>query len=136
MNKVVLLGRLTKHPEVRILEQTNTKVVNFTLAVNRRYTKQGEETQTDFINIVAFAKSAEFAEKFFKKGLQICLSGRIETRSWDDDNGIRHYATNVIAEEFDFADSPKKTDASILNSSTPVNSNETDEVFSDDELPF
>ena len=107
MNKVILLGRLTKDPDVRYSQATNTKVALFSLAVERKYVKQGEERQTDFINIICYSKNAEFAEKYFKQGLKIALSGRIETRNWTDDNGVKHYTTNVIAEEFDFADSPK-----------------------------
>jgi len=133
MNKVILLGRLTKDPEIRYSQKTQLKVVTFTLAVNRKYVKQGEERQTDFINIVAYSKSADFAEKYFKKGLQICVSGRIETRSWNDDNDIKHYATNVIAEEFDFADTLKKDDnkAHII----PEDSSE-DNFTNLDDLPF
>ena len=145
MNKSILLGRLTKKPEIRYSQTNNLMVAHFTLAVNRRYVKQGEERETNFINIVAYSKLAEFAEKYLKTGLQICISGRIQTRSWDDKNGQRHYATEVVAEEIDFADSPKKADESILwaNNNTAINSKSTsstkdiDEVISsDDDLPF
>ena len=81
MNKSILLGRLTKAPEIRFSQANNKKVATFTLAVNRKYVKQGEERQTDFINIVAWDKLADFAEKYLKTGLQICLSGRIQTRN-------------------------------------------------------
>lgn len=114
-------------------------IANFTLAVNRKYVKQGEERQADFINIVAFSKLAEFANKYLRQGLQICVCGRLQTRNYEDKNGIRRYVTEVIAEELDFADSFKKEDDSILNSDKPVNTQEnTDgEVFpSEDDLPF
>ena len=84
MNKSILLGRLTKDPEIRYSQTNNMMIANFTLAVNRKYAKAGEERQTDFINIVAYSKLAEFAEKYLKQGLQICICGRIQTRTWED----------------------------------------------------
>ena len=144
MNKVILLGRLTKKPEIRYSQTNNIKVANFLLAVNRQYVKPGEERQTDFFNIVAYSKLAEFAEKYLNQGIQICISGRIQTRTYEDNNGQKRYVTEVIAEEINFADSPKKADTNILNSSTPVQAekneqteNKDDEViiFNDD-LPF
>lgn len=142
MNKSILLGRLTKAPEIRYSQSNNIKVANFTLAINRKYVKQGEERQADFINIVAYSKLAEFAEKYLKQGLQICVCGRIQTRTWEDNNGQKRYATEIIAEEIDFADSIKKeqADASILSASSKVETEQTDsnncEVIGDDDLPF
>lgn len=142
MNKVILLGRLTKDPEIRLSQKNNTKIANFTLAVNRKYASEGEERQTDFINIVAFSKLAEFAEKYLKQGLQIALCGRLQIRNYEDTNGQKKYVTEVIAEEIDFADSIKKTDdTSILNAGS-TNSNEQNTentdvtVIGDDDLPF
>ena len=141
MNKTILLGRLTKKPEIRYSQTNNIKVANFTLAVNRQYVKPGEERQTDFINIVAYSKLADFTEKYLDKGLQICVCGRIQTRVWTDNNNTKNYITEIIAEEINFADSPKKTDESILNSNVPVNSQaqenmDNDVISSDDDLPF
>lgn len=147
MNKVILLGRLTKNPEIRFSQKNNIKVANFTLAVNRKYVAPGEERQADFINIVAYSKLAEFVEKYLKQGLQICICGRIQTRTYDDNNGIKRYVTEIIAEDITFADSFKKQgpDESILNSSTPTNANNTqtennensdDFVLASDDLPF
>lgn len=141
MNKAILLGRLTKAPEIRYSQASNMKVATFTLAVNRKYVKTGEERQADFISIVAYSKLAEFVEKYLNTGLQICVSGRIQTRSWDDQNGQKRYATEVIAEEIDFADSPKKADESILNASTTQNSQsiqnaENEFALEVDDLPF
>lgn len=135
MNKVILLGRLTKDVETRYTQSTNTQVSSFTLAVNRRFTKDGEQ-QADFINIVAWSKIAEFCSKYFKKGQQIAVVGRIQTRSYDNQDGKKVYVTEVIAEEAYFADT-KKTgpDESILGSSTPVTNNDF-EIMSDDSLPF
>lgn len=138
MNKIMLLGRLTKDVETRYTQTNNSLVATFTLAVNRRFAKEGEERQTDFINIVAWGKTGEFCSKYFKKGLQVALVGRLQTRSYEDNNGQKKYITEVIAEEVYFADSNNRqtTDSNILNS--PVNTQIEDEgIFSsDDELPF
>lgn len=111
-------------------------VASFSLAVNRRFVKQGEERQADFINIVAWNKTAEFCSKYFKKGQQVGIIGRIQTRNYEDDNKVKHYVTEVVAEEVYFADSKKGgADESILGSSTPVN-NEFESIQDDDDLPF
>ena len=133
MNKVVLMGRLTKDPEVRYTQTNNTLVASFTLAVNRRFAKEGEERQADFINIVAWAKTGEFCSKYFTKGQQVGIIGRIQTRSWDDDEGNKRYATEVIAEEAYFADSKK--DGSN-NTQTSTSEENPYEITSDDDLPF
>ncbi|MCL2355206.1 MAG: single-stranded DNA-binding protein, partial [Oscillospiraceae bacterium] len=86
MNKVTLMGRLTRDPEVRYTQTNNTLIASFSLAVNRRFVKQGEERQADFINVVAWSKTGEFCSKYFKKGQQVGIIGRIQTRSWEDDN--------------------------------------------------
>ena len=141
MNKVMLLGRLTKEPEIRFSQLNSTMIVNFTLAVNRKYVKQGEERQTDFINILTFSKLADFAQKYLKKGLQICISGRIQTRSWEDNDGHNHYTTEIVAEEIYFADSLKKSDESVplatpsVNSSNEINQDE-EVILNGDDLPF
>ena len=111
MNKVILMGRLTKDPEVRYTQTSNTLVASFALAVNRRFVKQGEERQADFFNVVAWGKTGEFCSKYFKKGQQVGVIGRLQTRTWDDDKG-RHYITEVVAEESYFADSKRDGEAS------------------------
>ena len=126
MNKVILMGRLTKDPEVRYTQNNNTLVANFSLAVNRRFVKQGEERQTDFINIVAWSKTGEFCSKYFKKGQQVGVIGRIETRNYEDKEGNKRYVTEVIAEEAYFADSKKET---VEEETVPL----TD---TDDDLPW
>jgi len=116
MNKAFLIGRLTRDPELRYT-QSNIPVCNFTLAVDRRF-KQENGPQADFIPIVAWQKTAEFCAKYFQKGRKVAVSGRIETRTWEDDQGVKHYVTEVIAEEVDFADSKKDTEnnqASVNN---------------------
>ena len=140
MNKVILLGRSTKDPEIRVT-QNNAKVAKFTLAVNRKYVKEGEERQADFFTILAFSKLGEFAEKYLKTGLQINVCGRLQTRVWTDDDGEKHYVTEVIAEEIYFADSIRKTEPSVrdLCAGTTDNQNKQDEeriTPDDDDLPF
>ena len=141
MNKVILMGRLTRDPEVRYTQTNNTLVASFSLAVNRRFARQGEERQADFINIVAWNKTGEFCSKYFKKGQQVGVIGRIQTRNWDDDQGQKHYVTEVIAEEAYFADS--KRDGSGDSSSNFENTFGTDmaptsefELTPSDDLPF
>ena len=129
MNKTILMGRLTKDPDTRYTQTTNTQVTSFTLAVNRRFAKEGEQ-QADFINIVAWSKTAEFVSKYFKKGQQVGIIGRIQTRNYDDDKGVKHYITEVIAEEVYFADSKKEGQAD-----TEIVTANDFEVSSDD-LPF
>ena len=140
MNKVILMGRLTKDPEVRYTQNTNTLVASFSLAVNRRFVRQGEERQADFINIVAWSKTGEFCSKYFKKGQQVGVIGRIQTRTWDDDQGQKHYVTEVVAEEAYFADSKREGDAmggtfeNTFGNSIPTSSDF--EMSSSDDLPF
>ena len=126
MNKVILLGRLTKDVETRYT-QNNIQVSSFTLAVNRRFKGQEGQPSADFINIVAWNKTAEFASKYFSKGQQVGVIGRIQTRNYDDDKGNKHYVTEVIAEEVYFADSKKQDN---------VNTESEFDITSGDELPF
>ncbi len=143
MNKVILMGRLTRDPEVRYTQTNNTLVASFSLAVNRRFARQGEERQADFINIVAWSKTGEFCSKYFKKGQQVGIIGRIQTRNWDDDQGVKHYITEVVAEEAYFADSKREGDAgnvafdNAFGETTPGNMGSDFEVTSStDDLPF
>ena len=139
MNKVILMGRLTRDPEVRYTQTNNTLVASFSLAVNRRFARQGEERQADFINIVAWSKTGEFVSKYFKKGQQVSIVGRIQTRTWDDDQGQKHYVTEVVAEEAYFADSKRDGEASDLGNTfgeTVTQSTEFQVNSSDDDLPF
>ena len=140
MNKVILMGRLTRDPEVRYTQNTNTLVSSFSLAVNRRFAKAGEERQADFINVVAWSKTGEFCSKYFKKGQQVGVIGRIQTRNWEDENKQKHYITEVVAEEAYFADSKRDGEAGGANfANTFGNSvSEASEfaVSADDDLPF
>ena len=139
MNKVILMGRLTKDPEVRYTQTNNTLVASFSLAVNRRFARQGEERQADFINVVAWSKTGEFCSKYFKKGQQVGVIGRIQTRNWEDENKQRHYITEVVAEEAYFADSKREQDAGSSFANTfgnDVSEASEFEVSSEDDLPF
>jgi single-strand DNA-binding protein len=108
LNKVTLVGRLTKDPEVRYTADNQTPIAKFTIAVDRTF-KRDNQPSADFIPIIVFGKSAENCGKFIKKGRLVAVSGRLQTRSWDDQEGKRHYATEVIADEVDFLD--KSSDA-------------------------
>ena len=139
MNKVILIGRLTKDVELRYTQTNNPAVASFSLAVNRKFVKSGEERQADFFNIIAWNKLAENISKYLFKGNQVAISGRLETRSWDDPNGQKHYVTEVIAEEIDFIGSKnKQNNEAILNSPTPINKNDdtSDFICNGDDLPF
>lgn len=146
MNVISLIGRLTKDVETRYTQTTNTCMGNFTLAVNRRFKKEGQP-EADFINIVAIGKTAEFVSKYFKKGMQVGVVGRIQTRTWDDDQGVKHYVTEVIAEQVFFADSKKDGGTQDATQSDtqpwiPTQGNSSFDVNSipsipqDDSLPF
>ena len=140
MNKVILMGRLTKDPEVRYTQTNNTLVASFSLAVNRRFARQGEERQADFVNIVAWSKTGEFVSKYFKKGQQVSIVGRLQTRTWDDDQGQKHYITEVVAEEAYFADSKRDGgESSGFENTFGENLSQNAEFqinSSDDDLPF
>lgn len=105
MNKVVLMGRLTRDPEIRYTQgERSTAIARYTLAVDRRYKRDGEQ-DADFISCVAFGKMAEHAEKYYHKGIKITISGRIQTGSYDHRDGYKVYTTDVIVEEQEFAES-------------------------------
>ena len=140
MNKVILMGRLTRDPEVRYTQTSNTLVATFSLAVNRRFARQGEERQADFINIVAWNKTGEFVSKYFKKGQQVAVIGRLQTRTWDDEQGQKHYVTEVIAEETYFADTKRDGGMNDFDSTfggdSSANTDSEFSVSSGDDLPF
>lgn len=114
MNKVILMGRLTRDPEVRYSAGDNsTAVARYTLAVNRRFKRDNEPT-ADFIPCVAFGKAAEFAEKWFRQGMQVTISGRIQTGSYTNREGRKVYTTEVVLEEQEFAESKRDGNAPVL----------------------
>ena len=108
MNKVILMGRLTRDPEVRYSQGENSlAIARYTLAVDRRNDRgnNGDDQTADFINCVAFGRSGEFAEKYFRKGTKLLVSGRIQTGSYTNKDGVRVYTTEVVIEEQEFAES-------------------------------
>ena len=107
MNKVVLMGRLTRDPEMRQSQQ-GTPVLSFSIAVDRRFAKDGQQ-QADFINCVAWRNTAEFICKYFQKGSMIALEGRLQSRTWDDRDGKRQYVTEVVVDEVYFTGSRNAT---------------------------
>lgn len=115
LNKVILGGRLTADPELK-QTQSGVPVCSFTLAVNRRVSKD-QEQKADFINCTAWRKTAEFIHNYFRKGSSLCIAGSIQTRSWEDDNGNKRYATDVVVDEAMFVDG--KNDAGQGGTSSP-----------------
>lgn len=110
MNKVILMGRLTRDPEIRYSQATNVAVARFSLAVDRRFKREGEES-TDFFNCTAFGKLAEFTEKYLVKGVKIVLTGRIQNNNYTNRNGEKVYSVEIMAEEMEFAESKKAAEA-------------------------
>jgi single-strand DNA-binding protein len=148
MNKVILIGRLTRDPEIRHTQSSEPiAIARYTVAVNRRF-KRDNEPDADFIPCVSFGKQADFIEKYFKKGMQIGIVGRINVRSWEDPQGQRRWQTEVIAEEQEFTESRSAFEARGNNANrqqTPQQapSNYEPDGFSaievtmdDDDLPF
>ena len=143
MNKIVLMGRLTRDPEVRYSQGANaTAVARYSLAVDRRFKRDGEPT-ADFINCVAFGRIAEFAEKYFRQGLKVVVTGRIQTGSYTNKDGVRVYTTDVVVEEQEFAESKAVSENhSYQASPMPSPSADIGDGFMnipdgiDEELPF
>ena len=137
MNKVILMGRLVRDPEVRYSKGDNSlAIARYSLAVHKRFKKEGEQ-DADFINCVALGKNGEFAEQFLKKGMQISIVGRIQTGSYTDKDGKKIYTTDVVVEEHYFTESKKDSQTS---SNAPSDSTEAfypvDENVDDADLPF
>ncbi len=138
LNKAILMGRLTADPELR-KTANDTSVTTFTLAVNRNFSRNGEQAQTDFIDIVAWRSTAEFAAKWFTKGMQVAVSGRIQVRNWEDKQGQKRKNVEVVADEVFFADS-KRDGAARQNSAEPFELDNSGASFpmpeDDSDLPF
>ena len=143
MNKWVGVGRLVRDPEVRYSQGENaTAVARYTVAVDRRFKRDGEPT-ADFIPCVVFGRSAEFAEKYFRQGLRVAISGRITTGSYTNKDGIKVYTTEVTVEEQEFAESKAESEANTTSNqqSTPTSAHTSDGFINvpdgvDEELPF
>ena len=147
MNKVILMGRLAREPEVRYSQGGEPiAVARYTLAVNRRF-KRKDELEADFIPCVAFGKAGEFAEKYFKKGQMVSVVGRLQVRSWDDNEGKKRWSTDVIVEEQYFAESKAEAEQSRPAAAPNKPAKQMglaeqegfypiDESVEDDDLPF
>ena len=158
MNKAFLIGRLTRDPELRY-SSSNAAIANFSIAIDRQYTNNQGQRETDFINIVAFQKQAENIKKYVGKGSLVAVDGRIQTRNYEDKDGKRVYVTEVVADRVQFLDSRNSSNSQNVNDNNDVSpadfqnetentsseTNVSDDVFadfgssieiSDDELPF
>ena len=137
MNKVIIIGRFTRDPEIKYSTGENaTATARFSLAVNRRFKNKEGNYDADFINCVAFGKTAEFIEKYFTKGMAIGITGRIQTGSYTNKEGQKVYTTDVVVEETEFVESKNKgTSDNIPNNNANSNS-DFEEVISEDEMPF
>lgn len=139
MNKVILMGRLTRDPEVRYSQSSEpVAVARYTLAVNRRF-KRKDEPEADFIPCVALGESGEFAEKYFRKGQLVGVIGRLQVRSWEDKEGKKHWTTEVIVEEQYFAESKKNSNAAAPKEGGQAPADgfyPIDESVEDEDLPF
>ena len=135
MNKVILMGRLTKAPEIKYLQEDNkTAMARYTLAVDRRYGKDWER-EADFISCVTFGKSAEFAQKYLYKGMRIVIDGRISTGSYKDKDGKTIYTTDVIVEEHEFAQN-KDNSGGENSTGTPKTDKDGFMEAAEGEIPF
>ena len=116
LNKAIIMGRITHDLEVR-QTPSGTAVLQFTVAVDRNYSKDGGEKQTDFINCVAWRQTAEFIGRFWSKGRMIAVDGRLQTRTYEDKNGTKHYITELIVENANFTGEPKQDGGNYQNNS-------------------
>ena len=146
LNKVILMGRLTRDPELKYTP-SNVAVCSFSIAVDRRYARPGEQRQADFINIVTWRNTAEFVSKYFVKGQMINVCGSLQTRTWDDAQGVKRYATEVVADEVNFCgdnrngsapqgDSMGMDQGFVANTQQAPASGGFTPIDTDDDLPF
>ncbi|MEG0013207.1 MAG: single-stranded DNA-binding protein [Cellulosilyticaceae bacterium] len=149
MNKVMLMGNLTRDPEVRYSQSANpVAVARYGLAVRRQFARQGD-TDVDFFNIVAFGKAGEFAEKFFRKGQKVVIVGRLQQNTWEDQQKVKHTSVEIVVEEQHFAESKSAAESrgvavgspiETQSSSIPPSNNGiagfTPTMEEDDDLPF
>ena len=142
MNKAILMGRLTRDPEVRYSQgDSQMAIARFSLAVDRRYKKQGDETTADFFNCTAFGKQAEFVEKYLKKGIKVVVTGRIQNDNYTNKDGQKVYSVQIIVEEIEFAESKANSQNNDSNSQPPTDIPYADGFMNiqddiDNELPF
>lgn len=141
LNKVILMGRFTRDPELRSTPQ-GISTCSFSIAVDRNFVRPGEERKADFINCVAWRQTAEFISKYFRKGSMVALEGSIQTRSWDDQDGKKRYATDVVVNQVYFAES-KRDSQSVMGGDDFASASDfgslpepISPMGTDDDLPF
>ena len=141
-NRVILVGNLVADPELKTTTN-GTNVTRFRIAVNRSFTRTGEQPKTDFFEIVAWRQTAEFVARYFTKGRPILVSGTLQNNNWTDNNNVKHYAVEIVADEVSFVD--RKSDVglsqpsmsnAIPTYSTPTADSGFEDLSADDELPF
>lgn len=141
-NRVILVGNLVADPELKTTPN-GISVTRFRIAVNRNFTRNGEQPKTDFFDIVAWRQTAEFISRFFTKGRPILVSGMLQNNNWTDNNNVKHYSVEIVADEVTFVD--RKGDGipaqpSVSNAmptySTPSADSGFEDLSADDELPF
>ena len=136
MNKVILMGRLTRDPEVRYSQGAEPlAVARYSLAVNKRFKRQGEP-DADFIPCVAFGKNGEFTERYFRKGQMVSVVGRLQVRNWEDNEGKKRVTTEVVVEEQYFAESKNKSEEKTLSEAVNSHLYPIDDNVEDEDLPF
>lgn len=143
LNKVILMGRLTRDPELKYTP-SNVAVCSFSIAVDRRYARPGEQRQADFINIVTWRNTAEFVSKYFTKGQLINVCGSLQTRTWDDAQGVKRYTTEVVADEINFCGDSRSNSAhsgDVMEQGFVANTQQAPAsgftpIDTDDDLPF
>lgn len=142
LNKVILAGRIVADPELK-QTQSGVALVSFRLAVNRRFSSQ-QQNEADFFNVTAWRNTAEFIAKYFRKGSAICICGSIQNRNWTDQQGVKHYMTDIIAEEANFVENRSSQDSvggeayasAPAYSSPAASAPKFEEIKTDDDLPF
>lgn len=140
LNTAIIMGRLTADPELRTTS-SGLSVTSFTVAVDRRFTRSGEEKQTDFINVVAWRQTADFVSKYFQKGSMIAVQGSIQTRSYEDKNGNKRTAVEIVADNVSFCGSKAESGTGGARAAAPAayqnaGSEDFSELAGDDDLPF
>lgn len=135
MNKWIGMGRLTRDPEVRY-SQSGSAVANFSIAIDRRYKRDGETT-ADFFNCTAFGKTGEFAEKYLRKGTKVVIEGELQNNNYEDKNGTKHYSVQIIVNQIEFAESKSSQDNTEPETTAPADNDFVNVPDGDmDELPF
>lgn len=135
MNKVIMMGRLTRDPEVRYGGANNTAVAHFSLAVDRRYKRDGQP-EADFFNCIAFAKTAEFVEKYLHKGTKVVLDGELQNNNYTDKNGNKQYAVQIVVNSLEFAESKAQSASAPQPTPQPAPQPSPAPAVDDDALPF